>query len=175
MTQWQVAMEILLDENAIAARVRELGREIAGFYRGRPLTLVILANGALVFGADLARAIGIPLQWDVLSVGSYARDRSTGELNFRSLLKLNPSGRHILLVDEILDTGLTLEAVRRKLLADGAADVRTVVMVEKSRRRPGGLKHPDWRGVELPDRYLVGYGLDSEENYRNLPYIAALD
>ena len=168
-------MEILLDERAIGERVRELGGEISAYYGDSQVTLVVLANGALLFGADLARAITSPLQWDVLSVGSYAADRSSGKVNIRSGLKLDPRGRRILLVDEVLDTGLTLAAVRRMLLDAGAGEVRTAVMVEKRRPRPGGIEHADWRGAELPDRYLVGYGLDSRENYRNLPYIAVLD
>lgn len=168
-------MEILMDERAIAERVRELGREIGAYYGEDMVTLVVLANGALIFGADLARAITSPLQWDVLSVHSYSHDRSSGRINLRSKLKLDPRGRRILLVDEVLDSGATLAAIRKNLLDAGAKDVRTVVMVEKLRPRPDGLEHADWRGVELPDRYLVGYGLDSMENYRNLSSIQALD
>lgn len=169
-------MEILLDECAIRERIREMGRVIDACYGGDPVMLVVLANGALIFGADLARAItNSPLQWDVLSVRSYSHDRSDGKVDIRSRLKLDPRGRRVLLVDEVLDTGITLACVRRMLLEAGAAEVKTAVMVEKCRPRPGGLEHADWRGAELPDRYLVGYGLDSHENYRNLPYIAALD
>lgn len=168
-------MEIILDERAIAKRVRELGREIGAYYGEDMVTLVVLANGALIFGADLARAITSPLQWDVLSVHSYSQDRSSGKVNIRSGLKLDPRGRRILLVDEVLDTGVTLAAIRKNLLDAGAKEVRTAVMVEKLRPRPEGLEHADWRGAELPDRYLVGYGLDSREDHRNLPYIAALD
>ena len=168
-------MEIILDERAIAKRVRELGREIGAYYGEDMVTLVVLANGALIFGADLARAITSPLQWDVLSVHSYSQDRSSGKVNIRSGLKLDPRGRRILLVDEVLDTGVTLAAIRKNLLDAGAKEVRTAVMVEKLRPRPAGLEHADWRGAELPDRYLVGYGLDSREDHRNLPYIAALD
>lgn len=168
-------MDIIFGERAIAERVKELGREIGDFYGDDMLTLVVLANGALIFGADLARAITSPLQWDVLSVSSYVSDRSSGKLDIRSKLKLDPRGRRVLIADEVLDTGVTLDAIKRNLLEAGAKDVRTVVMVEKLRPRPDGLAHADWCGVELPDRYLVGYGLDSEENYRNLPYVAALD
>ena len=169
-------MEILFDEAAIRKRVAEMGREIGAYYGDDLVTLVILANGALIFGADLARGIASPLEWDVVSVASYADDRSTGKIAFRGAPKLDPAGRRILLADEVLDTGLTLAAVKKYYLDRGAKEVRTVVMVEKSRPRPAGaLEHADWTGVTLPDRYLVGYGLDSHEKHRNLPHVAALD
>ena len=169
-------MEILFDEAAVRARIAEMGREIGACYGDDTVTLVVLANGALLFGADLARALTCPVEWDVLSVHSYAGDRSSGVVNFRSGLKLDPAGRRMLLADEVLDSGLTLAAVRDKLLGLGAREVKTAVMVEKIRKRPAGaVEHADWTGVVLPDRYLVGYGLDSHEKFRNLPYIAALE
>ena len=169
-------MEILFDEAAIRARVAEMGREIGGFYGTDTVTLVVLANGALIFGADLARALTCPVEWDVISVESYSNDRSSGNVNFRGAPKLDPAGRRILVADEVLDSGVTLAAVKRYFLERGAKDVRTAVIVEKDRPRPAGaLAHADWTGVILPDRYLVGYGLDSHEKHRNLPHVAALD
>jgi len=169
-------MEILFDEAAIRARVAEMGREIGAFYGDDLVTLVVLANGALIFGADLARSLTCPVEWDVISVASYAGDRSSGEVAFRGAPKLDPAGRRILLADEVLDTGLTLAAVKKYFLDRGAKEVKTTVIVEKDRPRPAGaLEHADWTGVVLPDRYLVGYGLDSHEKHRNLPHVAALD
>lgn len=169
-------MEILFDEAAIRARIGELGREIGNFYGADAVTLVVLANGALCFGADLARAVTNPVEWDVVSVASYVNDRSSGQVDFRGRPKLDPAGRRILLADEVLDSGLTLARVKAWYIEHGAKEVRTAVMVEKTRPRvSGALEHADWTGVVLPDRYLVGYGLDSHEMYRNLPYIAALD
>lgn len=169
-------MEILLDEAAIRARVAELGREIGSFYGGDTVTLVVLANGAICFGADLARALSCPVEWDVVSVASYVDDRSSGQVGFRGKPKLAPAGRRVLLADEVLDSGLTLARIKAWYLEHGAAEVKTAVMVDKTRRRAAGaVERADWTGVVLPDRYLVGYGLDSHEKYRNLPYIAALD
>ena len=169
-------MDILFDEAAIRARIAEMGREIGAYYGDAPVTLVVLANGAICFGADLARSLACPVEWDVVSVASYVDDRSSGQLDFRGKPKLDPAGRRILLADEVLDSGLTLAKVRAWYLQHGAAEVKTAVMVEKIRKRPAGVpEHADWTGVVLPDRYLVGYGLDSHERFRNLPYVAALD
>ena len=169
-------MEILFDEAAIRRRVAELGREIGAYYGDDLVTLVVLANGAICFGADLARALDCPVEWDVVSVASYKNDRSSGLLGFRGKPKLAPAGRRVLLADEVLDTGLTLARMKAWYLEHGAAEVRTAVMVEKIRPRPlGALDHADWTGVVLPDRYLVGYGLDSHERFRNLPFVAAVD
>ena len=169
-------MEILFDEAAIRRRVAELGREIGAYYGDDLLTLVVLANGAICFGADLARALTCPVEWDVVSVASYKDDRSSGQLGFRGKPKLVPAGRRILLADEVLDTGLTLARMKAWYLEHDAAEVKTAVMVEKTRKRPyGALEHADWTGVVLPDRYMVGYGLDSHEKFRNLPYVAAVD
>ena len=168
-------MDIIYSAGEIANRIAQLGREITEFYRGEELTVVALMNGALPFAADLIRAIGLDCYVDTVSVASYRNCRSTGEPEFRATLKIPPSGRHILLADEVLDSGVTLQCVAEYFRRRGAASVRTVVMVEKELPRPNGLAHADWTGFTAPDRYLVGYGLDADEHYRNLPYIAALN
>ena len=168
-------MDIIYSAGEIANRIAQLGREITEFYRGEELTVVALMNGALPFAADLIRAIGLDCYVDTVSVASYRNCRSTGEPEFRSTLKIPPSGRHILRADEVLDSGVTLQCVAEYFRRRGAASVRTVVMVEKELPRPNGLAHADWTGFTAPDRYLVGYGLDADEHYRNLPYIAALN
>ena len=168
-------MEILFSNDEIAARVAQLGDEISERYAGKPLILVALMNGALPFAADLMRAIRLPLQLDTLSVASYHACRSSGELEFRSRNKLDPAGKHILIADEVLDTGVTLRHVVEYFRKLGAVDVKTAVMIEKMIERPNGLAHADWAGFRIPDRYLVGYGLDADEEYRNLPCIAALN
>lgn len=168
-------MDIIYSAGEIANRIAQLGREITEFYRGEELTVVALMNGALPFAADLIRAIGLDCYVDTVSIASYRNCRSTGEPEFRSTLKIPPSGRHILLADEVLDSGVTLQCVAEYFRRRGAASVRTVVMVEKELPRPNGLAHADWTGFTAPDRYLVGYGLDADEHYRNLPYIAALN
>lgn len=167
--------QLLFSADDIARRVAELGAEITDFYRDSPLTVVALTNGAMFFAADLLRHIQLPLYVDTLSVASYHADRRGDQFEFRSQLKLNPTGRRILLVDEVLDSGVTLQRVSDFLRQHDVLDVRTAVIVSKAiARPPEGLPQADWTGFSAPDGYLVGYGLDSHELYRNLPYIAVL-
>lgn len=164
-------MKILLTEEQIARRVRELGEEITAFYDGKPLTVVILMNGALPFGADLVRAVKLPLRWDCFQCSSYCDNHSTGKMNVRAGLKNPADGRHLLIVDDVLDTGFTLKTIREVLLKTGALSVRTCVLLNKNVSGKYFIE-PDWTGFDIPDRYVVGYGLDSNEEFRNLPYIA---
>ena len=167
-------MEILISADRIAERVREMGEEITRFYQGKPLTVVVLASGGIFFGADIMRCIDLPLWADCLGVASYVNDQSSGNVKCRSTLKLDCSGRHVLIVDEVLDTGKTLYEVKKMLADMGAASVRSAVIVTKDVEHTAQVT-ADWSGFTLPDRYLVGYGLDSNEEYRNLPFIAAID
>ena len=164
-------MKVLLTEEQIARRVRELGEEITAFYEGKPLTVVILMNGALPFGADLVRAVKLPLRWDCFSCSSYSGDHSSEKMNVRSELKNPATGRHLLIVDDVLDTGFTMKTIREDMLKCGALSVRTCVLLNKNVSGKYFIK-PDWTGFDIPDKYVVGYGLDSNEEYRNLPYIA---
>ena len=164
-------MKVIVSEEQIAARVKELGDELTAFYTGKPLTVIILMNGALPFGADLTRAIRLPLRWEALAVSSYFADQSSGKLKFRSKLKNQVSGRHLLVVDDVLDTGLTMKKVLEHLQEQGALSVRSCVLLNKNVSGKY-FTAPDWVGFNIPDRYVVGYGLDSNEEFRNLPYIA---
>ena len=164
-------MDVLITEEQIARRVNELGDDISCFYEGKPLTVVILMNGALLFGADLVRAIKQPLRWDSFICSSYHNDSSSGELVIRCDLKNPVKERHVLIVDDVLDTGLTLKAVKANLERRGALSVRTCVLLNKNVSGKYFIQ-PDWTGFDIPDQYVVGYGLDSNEEFRNLPYIA---
>lgn len=168
-------MEILYTQEKIAARVREMGQEITRFYEGKPLTVVIIATGGVFFAADLLREIKLPLWADTIAAASYIDDRSCGRITLRSKLKLDCAGRHVLLVDEMLDTGVTLRELRHYILGRGALSVRSAVIVEKNIGRPDVAGLAEWTGFIAPNRFLVGYGLDFKEDFRNLPYIAALD
>ena len=168
-------MEILFSADDISRRIREMGEEITRYYKDKPLTVIVLASGGIFFGADIMRAIDLPMWVDCLGVASYINDKSCGNVQCRSKLKLDCSGRHILLVDEVLDTGRTLKKVKEMLLEMGALSVKSAVMVTKEIDRSETAVAADWSGFNCCDRYLVGYGLDSNEEYRNLPYIGAMD
>lgn len=166
-------MKVLITEEEIAQRVTVLGKEITAFYQGRePLTVIALMNGALPFAADLVRKIDLPLRWDTLGASSYSCDRSSGKLQIRSELKLPLEGRHVLLLDDIFDTGFTLAELKEHFLGLGALSLRTCVLLNKSTGKAKLGTEPDWSGFTIRDVYVIGYGMDSEEEYRNLPYIA---
>ncbi len=169
-------MKTLLSTEAISARIRELGEKLTRDYQGKPLTCITVLNGAIFFAADLIREIRLPLQMDSLAAASYSGEHSTGKLTFRSRLKLPVRGRHVLLIDDILDTGLTLKQVSGYLQEQGAADVRTCVLLDKKAPRDrGGLEQADYTGFTVENLYIVGYGLDRDEEFRNLPEIMAYD
>lgn len=163
-------LQTLFTQNEIARRVAELGREISGFYQNKEITLIAVLNGAIPFAADLMRNISVPLMLDSIAVQSYRNDASSGEVNFRSTLKLPVENRHVLVVDDILDTGLSLKKIKEYLITMHPASLKSCVMVQKILPQPPACR-ADWVGFKAPDRYLVGYGLDSNENGRNLPYI----
>ena len=168
-------IEIIKTPDEVNERIRELGAEIAQSCSSDPLTMVVVMNGGLFFGAKLAESIKLEdFYIDSIAAGSYKRNVSTGVVQLRSTLKLDPAGRNILIVDEVLDTGRTLKAIKEKLLEMGALNVKTAVLVEKKLDRPDGVEHADWAGFFMDDRYLIGCGMDSEEKYRHYPGIAVL-
>jgi hypoxanthine phosphoribosyltransferase len=169
-------MEILFSEAEIRDRIQCLGEEISRYYQDQPLTILALLNGALIFAADLARAITCEdCYLDCMAVCSYSGHRSSEELQVRCEPKLPIAGRHVLLVDGVLDTGFTLSKVAEQISAQGSLSVRSCVLAEKIRVREQPVHHADWCAFQVPDRYLVGCGMDSNERYRQLPYLAALD
>ncbi len=164
---------ILFHETTILARLDEMAHEIATFYRGKPLTVVAILNGSLFFMADLLRRIPIPLQVESFKAGSYVGTQSTGVVKMGRELP-DVAGRHVLLLDDILDSGRTLAAVRKRFLEEGqAAGVRSCVLLSKRVQRAAEVE-VDYIGFEIANEFVVGYGLDFDEHYRNLPYIGVL-
>jgi hypoxanthine phosphoribosyltransferase len=166
--------EILLDADTISARVRQLGADIARDYAGKDVVLVSILKGALPFLADLMRAAPIPLALDFLEVSSYGNATETSGV-VRVLKDLaNPiEGRHVLIVEDIIDTGLTLNYVIEHLRAQRPASIKLCALLDKPARRIVPLQI-DYRGFEIPDKFVIGYGLDYAERYRNLPFIGVL-
>ena len=168
-------IEVIKTPEEVNKRIQELGSEITRSCGAMPLTMIIVMNGGLFFGAKLAEAIKVEDFFiDSIAAGSYKHDVSTGVVQLRSSLKLDPRGRNILIVDEVLDSGRTLKTIQQNLLKMGALSVKTAVLVEKKLDRTDGIEHADWAGFFMDDRYLIGCGMDSEEKYRNYPGIAVL-
>lgn len=168
-------IEIIKTPDEVNKRILVMGAEITRAYGTTPLTMIVVMNGGLFFAAKLAEAIKLEdFYIDSIAAGSYQCNVSTGVVQLRSTLKLDPKGRNILIVDEVLDSGRTLKAIRDNLLEMGALNVQTAVLVEKNIPRPEGVEHADWVGFFMDDRYLIGCGMDSEEKYRHYPGIAVL-
>jgi len=166
--------KILFHETTIMKRLDEMAAEITEDYRNKDLTVIAVMNGSVVFLADLLRRIPLPLQVDAISVASYHGTSSTGKLRFRQTGFPDVSGRHVLLLDDILDSGLTISAIVEKFQSSpGVQSVATCVLLSKEVPRPGNLM-PDYVGFSIGNEFVVGYGLDYNERYRNLPYVGVL-
>ena len=166
--------DVLIDAAAIRARVAELGAEIARDYQGHDLVLVSILKGALPFLADLMREIPIPLSLDFLEVTSYgASTETSGVVRILKDLAHSIADRHVLVVEDILDTGFTLNYVMEHLRGQHPASLRLCTLLDKPARRIVPIDI-DYRGFEIPDKFVVGYGLDYAERYRNLPFIGVL-
>jgi hypoxanthine phosphoribosyltransferase len=165
---------VLFSEEMILARLDELAAEIVRDYRDLDLTVIAVLNGSLIFMADLLRRIPLPLKLDCLSVASYrGGTKTTGEVVFRQVNLPDVEGRHILLLDDILDSGLTLDAIRGKLEQTNPLSVRVCVLLEKQIERPAPIE-ADYVAFKIGNEFVVGYGLDYMERYRNLPCIGVL-
>lgn len=164
---------ILITDRMLATRIAALAREIERDFRGREMVVVALLNGTVLFLADLIRHLSLPLRLDFIGVSSYGVGTESGELVFTKELRLDVRGRDVLLVDDILDTGKTMRRVLEKLCLLGPQRIRTCVLLDKPSRRVEKVK-ADFVGFEIPDVFVVGYGLDYAERYRNLPFVGVL-
>ncbi len=166
--------EILIDEETLQARIRELGVEISRDYAGRDLLLVGVLKGAVFFMADLMRELTIPCEIDFMAISSYgAGTDSSGVVRILKDLDLNISGRHVLVVEDIIDSGLTLSYLVRTLSARKPATVEICALLTKPERREVDVP-VRYVGFEIPNEFVIGYGLDYAERYRNLPHVAVL-
>jgi hypoxanthine phosphoribosyltransferase len=171
----QAVGEVLIDEPRLQARVRELGREISADYAGRELLLVGVLKGAVFFMADLMRALTVPCEIDFMAISSYgAATDSSGVVRILKDLDINIEGRHVLVVEDIIDSGLTLSYLIRNLEAREPASLEICALLTKPERREIDVP-VRYVGFEIPNRFVIGYGLDYGERYRNLPYVGVLD
>ena len=168
-------MKVLLSADDIQRRVAQMARQIAADYHGRPVTIVGVLTGCLMFLADLVRHLDLPLRIGLLQASSYRGETTTpGDLHVDPELFPDLRGRHVLLLDDILDTGQTLAHLRQHLQTLGVASLRVGVLLRKVGRQQVDVEI-DYRGFDIPDAFVVGYGLDYNDEYRHLPYIATLD
>lgn len=166
--------KILFDEEKIAEIVRNMGRQISEDYKGKNLLLVSVLKGSLIFMADLMREITVPCAIDFLSVSSYGSGTTTsGEVRILKDLDASLDGKDVLVVEDILDSGVTLSYLLKNLSARNPASIRLCTFLDKPERRRVNIK-ADYVGASVPDQFIVGYGLDYAEFYRNLPYIGVL-
>ena len=171
---WRNEVErVLITEEQIARRIKILAREIERDFRGREMVVVSLLNGTVMFLADLIRHLKLPLRLDFIGVSSYGVGTETGDLVFTKELRLDVRGRDILLVDDILDTGKTMSRVLPKLRALKPRRIKICVLLDKAERRTHDIS-ADYVGFEILDFFVVGYGLDFAERYRNLPFVGVL-
>ncbi len=165
---------ILIDSDAIQQRVRELGSAIDQTYVGQDLVLVSVLKGSVVFMADLMRAISIPHEVDFMATSSYGSGTSSsGAVRILKDLNCSIEGRNVLLVEDIVDSGNTLSYLVRMLEDRHPATLRIMTLLDKPDRREAEVK-VDWTGFSIPNEFVVGYGLDFDEVYRNLPYIGVV-
>ena len=167
--------EILLTEEQIKARIQELGRELLRDYRDKNPVFVGVLKGVVVFYADMIRAYDAPCQLDFMWLSSYKGTQSTGQMMVRQDISADLTGRHVVILEDILDTGRSLLFTRNHLISKGAASVKICTLLDKPEGRlPGYEIQADYIGFTIPNEFVVGYGLDYNEYYRNLPYVGVL-
>ncbi|CAH8704390.1 hypoxanthine phosphoribosyltransferase [Paenibacillus thiaminolyticus] len=166
--------KVIISEEQIQAKVQELGAQISREYEGKCPLVICVLKGAFVFMADLVKQITVPLELDFMAVSSYgASTKSSGVVRIMKDLDVSVEGRDVLIVEDIIDTGLTLSYLIEVLQGRKANSIRLVTLFDKPARRTVNLE-ADYKGFVLPDEFIVGYGLDYAERYRNLPYIGVL-
>lgn len=165
----------LFSEEAIAERVRELGKQISEDYAGKEIKLICVLRGAIMFYAELAKRITVPVRFDFISVSSYGDSTvSSGKVSVRREPMEDIKGQHVIIVEDIIDTGNTLSTLKKMMEDNGAASVKLASLLDKPDRRQVEIKG-DYIGFEIPDKFVVGYGLDYAQQYRQLPYVGVVE
>ncbi len=167
--------KVLLSEEQIKNRIAELGRELMEDYADKNPIFVGVLKGVVVFYADMIRAFPAPCQLDFMWISSYKGTQSTGKMVVRKDVSADLTGRHVVILEDILDSGRSLQFTYEHLLSKGAASVRICTLLDKPEgRKPGITIQADYVGFSIPNEFVVGYGLDYDEKYRNLPYVGIL-
>lgn len=165
---------VLVDKDAIAKVVKELGRQITEDYKDKDLVLICVLKGGFIFMADLIREIDLPVTIDFIAVTSYgATTQSTGVVRLIKDIDIDITDKHVILVEDIIDTGLTLAHLKELFKTRGPKSVKICSAFDKPSRRKANIT-ADYKGIEVPDEFIVGYGLDYDERYRNFPEVGVL-
>lgn len=168
-------IEVLISEEQLKEKVKELGEQITRDYKGKEILLIGVLKGAVVFMADLMRNIDLPLQIDFMVVSSYgAGTKSSGNVKIIKDTDVSVTGKDIIIAEDILDTGITLNNLIKLLSNRGANSIKICTILNKPSRRKVDLK-PDYVGFDIPDEFVVGYGLDYDQKYRHLPFVGVLN
>ena len=165
--------QVLISEEELREICRDLGKQISRDYEGKNLLLVSVLKGAVVFMSDLLKEITCDCRIDFMAVSSYSGTKTTGVVKFKKDLDINPDGCDILLVEDILDSGITLSYLKGVLADRNAASIKVCALLDKPQNRQADIK-ADYVGKVIPDAFVIGYGLDYDEKYRNLPFVGIL-
>ncbi len=167
--------KVLFTKEQIQARVRELGEQLTRDYQGKDLVFVGVLKGVVIFFSDIVREVDLPCEFDFMWVSSYQGTSSTGSMVVKQDVSADLKGRHVVILEDIFDTGNSLEFTYKHLLAKEPASLRICTFLDKpERRRAGVTVKADYTGYTIPNEFVVGYGMDFDEKYRNLPYIGVL-
>ena len=167
--------EVLLSEEQIKARIKELGAILSAEYAGKDPVVVGVLKGGVVFYADMIRELNVPCQMDFMWISSYAGTNSTGTMQVKRDVSVDIKGRHVLILEDIFDTGNSLDYTYKYLQSKNPASIKICTLLDKpERRNPAVTLVPDYVGFTIPNAFVVGYGLDYNEHYRNLPYVGVL-
>jgi len=168
-------LKVLITEEEIRSRIDELGRELSRDYAGKDPVVLGVLKGVVVFYADMIRKITVPCQMDFMCLSSYRGTNSTGTTIVKQDMSVNVEGRHVLILEDIYDTGNSLSFTYEHIMSKNPASVKICTLLDKpERRKPGITLVPDYVGFTIPNEFVVGYGLDFNEHYRNLPYVGVL-
>ena len=168
-------LEVLISEEQIKARIKELGKILSEEYAGKNPVVVGVLKGVVVFYADMIRELNVPCQMDFMWISSYAGTNSTGTMQVKRDVSVDIKGRHVLILEDIFDTGHSLDFTYHHLLSKEPASLKICTLLDKpSRRDPRVTLQPDYVGFTVPNAFVVGYGRDYNEHYRNLPYVGVL-
>lgn len=167
--------KILLTEKQIQDRIAELGKELSEEYAGKNPLVVGVLKGVVIFYADMVRQLTVPCQMDFMCISSYAGTESTGKMVVKKDISADVKGRHVLILEDIFDTGNSLDYTYKHLLSKEPASIKICTLLDKPERRKEGITlKADYVGFTIPNEFVVGYGLDFNEGYRNLPYVGVL-